>query len=622
MKRILYLLLLFVWSGMLLCSCSSDDTLSDGTLTFVNDESGSGTTIDSTITDYDGELADDKADDVVGTDEDFYWEANTFSNTVDIVYSSSGATVTVSNSNILYDINGAHVTIDMLTISVKNVNITNSGSSCIGSLKIYGDKKFMLTMNGVDLTSKLGPAINSQCKKRMFFHLNGGTTYYLTDCSSYSNDTYYHSSSTADDEDRKGCFFSEGNMIFSSDSGSSLVVKGNYKHGIVTDGYFWMRPGVTIAVTDAAKNAIHVKGDEDDGIGVTINGGLIYTKVSSTAGKGIKTDLDVVINGGKLLLNTTGGSEYDSDEQDTSSPACIKADGNVEINDGTLTLKSSGTGGKGISVDTDLVINGGTINVTTTGGKYVYDEKRDLTSSPKGVKVDGDITINGGNLNIEVTGVSDGSEGLESKSNLTINDGEVYIYAYDDAMNGSTDVTINGGKVFAYGINNDGIDSNGTLNVTGGLVIASGCSSPEEGFDCDSSNKFKVTGGTLIGTGGAALSPSSSSSQCTIIYGGISATIGTKLCIRNSSGTVICAYSLPRTMNGMTLLFSSPDITKGTSYTLLTGGSVSGYTSEWNGWYEGASWSGGSSLKTFSVNSTVTTVDTSSYGTPGGGRFW
>ncbi len=622
MKRILYLLLLFVWSGMLLCSCSSDDTLSDGTLTFVNDESGSGTTIDSTITDYDGELADDKADDVVGTDEDFYWEANTFSNTVDIVYSSSGATVTVSNSNILYDINGAHVTIDMLTNSVKNVNITISGSSSNGSLKIYGEKKFMLTMNGVDLTSKLGPAINSQCKKRMFIHLNGGTTNYLTDCSSYSNDTYYHSSSTADDEDRKGCFFSEGNMIFSSDSGSSLVVKGNYKHGIVTDGYFWMRPGVTIAVTDAAKNAIHVKGDEDDGIGVTINGGLIYTKVSSTAGKGIKTDLDVVINGGKLLLNTTGGSEYDSDEQDTSSPACIKADGNVEINDGTLTLKSSGTGGKGISVDTDLVINGGTVNVTTTGGKYVYDEKRDLTSSPKGVKVDGDITINGGNLNIEVTGVSDGSEGLESKSNLTINDGEVYIYAYDDAMNGSTDVTINGGKVFAYGINNDGIDSNGTLNVTGGLVIASGCSSPEEGFDCDSSNKFKVTGGTLIGTGGAALSPSSSSSQCTIIYGGISATIGTKLCIRNSSGTVICAYSLPRTMNGMTLLFSSPDITKGTSYTLLTGGSVSGYTSEWNGWYEGASWSGGSSLKTFSVNSTVTTVDTSSYGTPGGGRFW
>lgn len=79
-----------------------------------------------------------------------------------------------------------------------------------------------------------------------------------------------------------------------------LVVQGNQKHGIVTDGYFYMRPGVTIAITGAAKNAIHVKGDSDDGIGIYVGGGLIYASVSSTAGKCLKTDLDAVIAGGKL----------------------------------------------------------------------------------------------------------------------------------------------------------------------------------------------------------------------------------------------------------------------------------------------------------------------------------
>lgn len=43
--------------------------------------------------------------------------------------------------------------------------------------------------------------------------------------------------------------------------------------------------------------------------------------------------------------------------------------------------------------------------------------------------------MNGGVLNIQVTGRSDGSEGLESKSKITINDGELFVYAYDDAIN-------------------------------------------------------------------------------------------------------------------------------------------------------------------------------------------
>ncbi len=622
-RQMLFAFLFAIATGLLFFSCSEDTLLQEDEMenqqTDESDEDDKDTPdFDYTIAAYDGEMADDATADVVGTDEDLYWEANNFTETITVTYEGTTAAVATTNESILHHTEGAYVTIDMLTNSVKNVEVIVSGRSDDGQLKIYGEKKFKLTLNGVELTSSIGPAINSQCKKRAFVHLVDGTTSRLTDASSYSDEPYYLNGATADDEDRKGCLFSEGSLIFSGTG--ILIVEGKKKHGIATDGYFYMRPGSTIAVTDAAKNAIHVKGDEDDGIGISIQGGLIYANTTGTAGKCLNTDLDVEIAGGKLLLNTSGGSEYDSDENDTSSPACIKADGNVIVTGGTHVLKSTGTGGKGMNVDGTLQMDGGTMTVTTTGGKYIYDEALDLTSSPKGVKADGDIIINGGELNISVTGVSDGSEGLESKSTITINDGKIYIYAYDDAMNASTGITINDGKVCCYAENNDGIDSNGTLNLAGGLVIASGCAVPEEGFDCDNSNNFKVTGGILIGTGAAAVSPSNASTQRTVIYNGIAATQGTKLCILNSSGTPVMTYELPRTMTGMSLFFSSPDLTAG-SYTVSVGGTLSDATDTWNGWMSGGTWSGGTQLGTFTSNSIVTTVggNTGGGGNPGGG---
>ena len=619
MKKILYAAFLLAFLAGT-AACSSDSTASgkQAPPAETPDSGDDGTTpdFDGTIQDYDGEKADDAALDVVGADEDLYWEANGFTTVVTVEYDGASARVTTPDNKVLYDCQGGYVTVDMLTNSVKNVELVVKGKSDDGGLKIYGDKKFKLTLSGVELTSTQGPAINDQCKKRVFVHLAEGTTNRLTDAETYSDDPYYLDGSSPADEDRKGCFFSEGNLIFSGTG--VLVAEGRQKHALVTDGYFFMRPGVTVALTGAAKNGLHVKGDSGDGIGVKIEGGLLYINAASTAGKCIKTDLDVDIDGGRLLLNTSGGSEYDADENDTSSAAAIKADGDVRITGGEITIKSTGSGGKGINADGALTIDGGTVSVVTTGGKYIYDAARDLTSSPKGIKADGDIIINGGDIDVVVSGVSDGSEGIESKSTITINDGTVYSYAYDDAMNAATDITVNGGRVFCYAVNNDGIDSNGTITVTGGVIIASGSSRPEEGFDCDN-NTFKITGGILIGTGGATSSPTSNvCTQRSVIYNGISATKGTLLCIRDSAGTPVLVYELPRTMSGMCLLFSAPGLTSGT-YTVLTGGSVSG-GSAWNGWHDGGSWSGGTQLGTFTATGMVTTVGSSGGGPGGGGR--
>ncbi|MDE6368444.1 MAG: carbohydrate-binding domain-containing protein [Muribaculaceae bacterium] len=577
---------------------------------------------DFEIAPWDGEKADDaSSDNVDTTNDDIYHEANSFTEKVTVIYDGSTARVILDeNSKIKYFTDGAYVTIDMLTNSVKGVEMVVSGKSDDGQLKIYGDKKFKLTLNGLELTSAKGPAINDQCKKRVFVHLADGTTNRLTDCKKYSDEPYYLTPTGADDEDRKGCFFSEGNMIFSGTG--VLEVAGKYKHAIVTDGYLWMRPGVTIVVTEAAKNAVHVKGDATDDIGFHMAGGLLYTNVASTAGKGIKTDLHAVIEGGKLLLTQSGDATYDESENDTSSAAGIKTDGNVIITGGDHNIKSSGIAGKGINADGSIIISGGCTTVTTTGDSYY--KSASITSSPKGVKAEGDINITGGTLNIAVTG-SGGSygspEGLESKSTLTIDGGNIYSYATDDAINAITGITINGGNIYAHSTTNDGIDSNGFFHVNGGLVIANGASGPEESFDCDNTSKFLINGGTLIGTGGTFMqTPSSSSKQRVVLYRGLTVSKDDKFAVVDADGNSLIAYQTPRALNSMVLFYSSPDIKAGSTYTISKSGTLSDYASEWNGCYIGGKWSGGSQLGSFTSNSVVTTVGSGmGGGFPGGG---
>lgn len=464
----------------------------------------------------------------------------------------------------------------------------------------------------MDITSQQGPAINSQSKKRVYIDLADGSTNRLKDCSTYTTDSYTLPGSV--NEDRKGALFTEGNIILSGYG--ALVVTGLYKHAIVTDGCFYQRPGVTVSATTSVKNGIHVKGDSDDNTGVYIGGGAITSSVSGSAAKCIKCDMDVVVDGGRLNLTTTGNATYDSEEKDTSSAAGIKSDGNIKINNGTIEAKSSGTGGKGLSTDTDLIVNGGSIKISTTGGQYRYSSQ--MTSSPKGIRADGNITINGGSVDISVTGASEGSEGLESKNTLTVNGGELTIKAYDDAINASKAIVINGGRVYGQATNNDGIDSNGTITVNDGIFIGIGASNPEGGIDVDSDTLY-INGGYVLGIGGGMMGkPTTSSKQYSVVYGGATITSGQLITLLDSSNNLLLSFESPIAMSA-TICISTPDIKSGTTYTIASGGSVSNYSDYWMGWYYGGSWSGGSTLTTFTPSSIVTTIGNTGGGPGGGG---
>ncbi len=523
--------------------------------------------IDNTIKGWDGTKASDSSKDAVGSDNDIYHEANSWTNKVTVTFSGSSAQVTTSDSKILTNVSNGYVAIDMLTNSVSGVEIELKGSSTDGGVKIYGEKKFKLTLNDLSLKSTKGPAINSQCKKRVFLHVADGTSNTIEDAATYTDDPYYLDATQS--EDRKGCFFSEGNVIMSGTG--VLQVTGNYKHAFCTDNSFIMRPGASLVINGAAKNGLHVKGNDD--IGVKIMGGYIYANVSGSAGKAIKCDLDVEILGGTLDLNTSGNAVYDSDDKDTSSASGIKTDGSIIISGGEISAKSTGSGGKGLSADTDINVSGGEITIATNGSKYTYSQE--LTSSPKGIRADGNITISGGAIKIAATGRNDGAEGMESKATMTISGGDVQVYAYDDAINAATALNITGGYVYAYAINNDGIDSNGSFTISGGTVIGAGTSAPESGIDCDNSSRFLINGGDVLAIGGTLqASPSSSSGSYCAVCSSASVKKGAALKVLDSSSKTMVTFTMPRTISGGTMLISSSSLKASNTYTVTADGTT------------------------------------------------
>ena len=366
------------------------------------------------------------------------------------------------------------------------------------------------------------------------------------------------------------------------------------------------------AVTSASKSH-GLKTDAD----INIKGGVINITTKGSASKAISANGNVDISGGYLNLNTSGNGLYESSENDISSAACIKCDGDMVFANSTLYAKSTGTAGKGINVSGALTVNSGKIDVTTTGKRYTYSR---LTSSAKGIKSKGNMVINNGYVNVSTMG-GEGSEGLESKNILTINNGTVIANSYDDGINASKSIVINGGNVYCYSSTNDGIDSNGTLTVTGGLVIAAGSTSPEDGFDCDQ-NTFKITGGTLIGVGGSTSTPTSSAcTQRSVVYKGSSFSANEYLVVHTSDNDALMIYQIPRTYSSMTLLYSSPLLESNKTYYISSKATVSGGES-WNGYYTGGTYSDATNKTSFTTSSMVTSVGTSTGGGGGNWRPW
>ena len=528
----------------------------------------------------------------VNADDDDYIENTTFGKTITITFSKTGAATVSGDDTGIVTINGNDVTATNNTENVIKYVLT--GETNDGYFKLYSSKKQAIVLNGVSITNPDGAAINNQSKKRTFIVLNDGTKNYLTDGTNYSDAT--------DNEDMKACFFSEGQLIF---SGSGyLEVDANCKAGIRSDDYVRTMPKSNIFVDASSGNGI--RGND----AVIVTGGVINVNVTGTADKGLSTDGEIRIDGGRTTILTSGGYEYDEDDKDYSACSGIKADSVVTINGGEVNILSTGTGGKGINCDDKININDGVIRIITTG-KRQKDSKGSV--SPKGIKANGNITIKGGQTQVRLEGSGDGTEGIESKSEIHIEAGTVESYSYDDAINSAGNLYIDGGYVYARSYNNDGIDANKNLYINGGVVIAEGAGQPECGLDAAEQYRAYINGGTVVAVGGGMQAIDSSSKQASIA---VTAQMGTTLGVLDGS-TAILVYTTPSSNTGTALMISSPSFKSGSSYTLRSGCEVTGGTPFYN-LITGCTIGNGSQ----SVDVTASTSISGSMGGMGGGGFF
>ena len=537
----------------------------------------------------------DSDDDIVNTN---------FKGRIVVTFSESGP-ATVSGDTYGYaTVEGNGVTInntggELLIYELK-------GSSSNGFFKIYGAKKQAIVLNGVSLQNPAGAAINNQCKKRTFVVVKGTNTLSDGAAAAYAQ---------AGEEDLKAVFFSEAQLIFSG-SGMLTVnaLNAQEKACIASDDYIRVMDAPTLKLSAGAAAGHGLRGKDY----VQLSNGTLVVSTAAAMKKGISTNEYVLVEGGIHSVTASGGVAYDSEDAEYSGSACVKADHYFAMTGGSLTLKNTGAGGKGISAGSydydaenhtlqDSYITGGTLSVTATGA-----EVNDV--SAKAVKI-GWVTKNGTGEWAKVTGhagnlrISGGSvtvncaqcEGLEVKGDLTIDGGEVWVSSTgDDAINCQGELTVNGGYVYAYSSQNDAMDSNGNTRLNGGFVYAI-CTkgNPEVAIDANTEDGYKLyigEGATVVAFGGLERGYSASQSIYTLsgtagawnaLYAGKSF-VGAFKAPSNISSFIVAAPSLSAGYKGVSV---------GSSSTLCNGvwavSGISGGTAVQLSAYNGAGGQGG-----------------------------
>ncbi len=157
-----------------------------------------------------------------------------------------------------------------------------------------------------------------------------------------------------------------------------------------------------------------------------------------------------------------GGMSDGNSEKGDYSTKGVKADNEVLISGGTLTVNA---------YDDAIHANGGETlenEETSTGNVTILGGTLSLFSKDDAVHADGTLTVSGGS--IDISGSYEGLEGVF----VVINGGDMSIVSSDDGINATTTsgtgITFESGKVYIYA-GGDGVDSNSRTQYSGILFV-------------------------------------------------------------------------------------------------------------------------------------------------------
>lgn len=276
------------------------------------------------------------------------------------------------------------------------------------------------------------------------------------------------------------------------------------------------------------------------------------------------------MGGGK----SDSGSDLPASTEDSTSIKGIKAGGNIWIYGGSFAIDSADDA---IHSNASLFVAGGVF---------------DLTSGDDGFHADATLSVSDGA--VDITQSYEALEGLA----VDISGGKFNLFAADDginaaggadqsgfgglrgdqfASNSSSDsyISISGGDIY-INAGGDGVDSNGSLIITGGSVVVSGGVTGDTAV-LDYETTGTITGGSFIGTGATMMAQTFSSAQQGVFAvqsSGSYFEAGTTIALTGSDGEEVISYTPDQSF--ALIIFSNEHIVSGETYTIWLNGTEAG----------------------------------------------
>lgn len=290
---------------------------------------------------------------------------------------------------------------------------------------------------------------------------------------------------------------------------------------------------------DGDNNVDAVIFSKDD---ITLNGNGSL-EITTNCGHGIVSKDDLKITSGTYSI--------------TSSSHALDGKDSMRIASGTFTLNSDKDG-----------INSENADDTSLGFIYIAGGTFRITSDGDGMDASAYLTILDCNATIKSGGGASNAEkkqeefgrmedassstdsdtasakGIKAGGNLTISGGTLSLDCADDAVHSNADISIsNGNLTIATG--DDGIHADSSLKISGGTIVAVGMSGMTQNFG-SSSTQGSILSNTATNTSGEVV-------------------------LKDSNGNVLVSFTPTREYNSVVV--STPDVKKGSTYTLTTGDS-------------------------------------------------
>lgn len=315
----------------------------------------------------------------------------------------------------------------------------------------------------------------------------------------------------------------EGTSLTINDSGT-YVLSGN-----CADGSVKIKKGTT-------------------GVTLVLNGLNLTSSTTAPIACNKSTEVRIIVASGSVNTLTDSAKNNDDNYPDNTDAenAVIKCKDSSQVTlsgSGTLNITANGKNGIKSGATTDeegeawMTISDLTLNITASVNDAINAEQLlnvtsgNITISAGDDAIHSDYILNIGSENGEgpVINIKSCHEGLEAAT-LNVYSGNITIHASDDCLNAANSdlsgyafsLNIYGGTLVMDTTSGDGVDSNGSLTISGGtLVVWSANTADNQPLDADGT--ITISGGTVLAAGGSnGMGMNLSASQPYVIYGSAS----------------------------------------------------------------------------------------------------